>query len=372
MAPPKPDSPTTHRVELFAVQAAIDFDSYRSIEQFEEMILRQARRIDALRARDSGGGCRYPALAVWPENIGTFLALAGRAEDVWGSTTTEAAMRKVVLRELPRVAVNAIRYRARTFFEAIYLTVAPDVHRILFVTFSRVAREFDLWVVAGSALLPGNKRGVDTSEFQPIDARTYNVSYTFDPDGHCVAATRKVNLVPTQEDVIGLTPGRVSDLGVVDTPFGRLGTLICYDGFNEAHTTQEPEFTPGALVLDGLGVDIIAQPSANAWPWDAPWVFNEEGEHLLRSEQWFSEGLVRSMQDLQHVRYAVNPQLVGTIFDNHFEAPSLIFARGEGDAVEILAQAEDPTAADILLATVPVPTSVAEPAASGAHKTGDG
>jgi hypothetical protein len=92
---------------------------------------------------------------------------------------------------------------------------------------------------------------------------------------------------------------------------------------------------------------VIAQPSANAWPWDGPWVFNEPGENLSRSEQWFFEGLPRQLAGLSSVRYVVNPQLVGKVLDSTFEAPSLILSRDEGE-VHVLARSEDPRGEDVL------------------------
>jgi predicted amidohydrolase len=228
------------------------------------------------------------------------------------------------------------------------------VHRAMWRTFSGIARDFGLWVVGGSALLPRSQLGMDTEDFVPVNARTYNTSYTFSPEGRCVTVTRKVNLVPTQEDVVRLSPGRPEELEVVPTPFGRLGTLICYDGFREAHTQQEPSFVPAARVLDALGADIIAQPSANAWAWDGPWAFNAPGEPQLRCEQWFNEGLYSQLAALQRVRYAVNPQLVGGFFENVFEAPSLIFERVRPGEVRVLAQSEDPRAEDVLHVTAPL------------------
>ena len=138
------------------------------------------------------------------------------------------------------------------------------MHRTLWDTFSGIARDFGLWVVAGSALLPASQRGHDTPDFAPYGARTYNTSYTFSPEGRCVAAVRKVNLVPTQDDALHLSPGRPEDLTLVPTPFGRLGTLIGYDGFLKPHTRQEPWFVPCAQYLDALGADLLAQPSATA------------------------------------------------------------------------------------------------------------
>ena len=45
------------------------------------------------------------------------------------------------------------------------------------------------------------------------------------------------------------------------------------------------------------------------------------GRDQLRREQWFTEGLFSQLSGLSHIRYAVNPQLVGDVLDNHFEAP---------------------------------------------------
>jgi predicted amidohydrolase len=168
-----------------------------------------------------------------------------------------------------------------------------------------------------------------------------------------VSTTRKVNLVPTQEDVLGLRAASKDELTVVDTGLGRLGTLVCYDGFREAHTAGEPGFVPCAPVLDALGAEVVAQPSANAWAWEAPWVFNEPGEHQLRSEQWFSEGMARQLPELRSVRYVVNPQLVGDVLDNHFEAPSLILERRDAEAV-VLAAAAEAQAEDVVHARVAV------------------
>jgi predicted amidohydrolase len=289
----------------------------------------------------------------------------GHLPRVSGCTTTEKALTQVARAEWPRL-LGALRRRPRSLPEALHVALAPRVHHAMWTTFSAIARDFQLWVVAGSALLPRNRLGENTPDFQPAGARTYNTSYTFAPDGRCVAATRKVNLVPTQEDSIGLTPGLPEALPVVDTPFGRLGTLICYDGFARAHTADERGFTPTALLLDELAVDVIAQPSANAWPWEGPWAFNGPGETQLRSEQWFADGLYAQLKELRCVRYVVNPQLVGSLFDNTFEAPSLILERRGVGEVAVLARAVDVRAEEVLHVTVPLPGALQEPQRVGA------
>jgi predicted amidohydrolase len=347
------DAPS--HVELFAVQPRVSLEDYASPEAFTARHRALAERVDRLRARDAAGRPLHPALAVWPEMVGAPLGLMGHLEWVRGCRTTSGAMTRVALLEAGALVRAWSRYRPASLEETLYAAVAARVHRAMWETFSGIARDFGLWVVGGSALLPANRLGEDTPDFEPVSGRTFNTSATFSPEGRCVAVTRKVNLVPTQEDVVKLSPGRPEDLRVVDTPFGRLGTLICYDGFREPHTSGEPWFVPAAQLMDALGADVLAQPSANAWSWDAPWAFNAPGEHQLRREQWFNEGLYAQLRSLSRVRYAVNPQLVGGFFDNVFEAPSLILERVGPGEVRVLAQAEDPRGEDVLHVTVPLP-----------------
>lgn len=342
------------QVDLFAVQPRVSLEDYASPETFAARHRALAARVDALRERDAAGRPVRPALAVWPEMVGAPLGVAGHLERVRGCATTEEAMAVVSRAEWRRV-LRGLRVRPRSRAEALHVAVARAVHRTMWSTFRGIARDFGLWLVAGSALLPESRRGPDTPDFAPVSARTYNTSATFSPEGACLALTRKVNLVPTQEDVLGLTAGRAEVLPVVDTPFGRLGTLIGYDGFCKPYTQDESDFTPAALLLDGLAVDIIAQPAANPWPWDEPWAFNAPGETQRRSEQWFDEGLFTQLRELTHARYVVNPQLVGGYFENAFEAPSLILERrGPGDVV-VLARAADPRAECVVHVTVDAP-----------------
>lgn len=313
-------------VDLFAVQPRVSIDEYLTEEAFAAHHRALAERIAGMRTSPH-------ALAVWPEEVATFLVLVGQGAVVNDCTTTSQALRRIVTRRMPRLLATLLRHRTVRVTPAVLTMLAPRAHDVYVRTFGDIARDFGLWVVAGSGLFP--RAGT---------ARVYNTSYMFDPDGQIVGVTRKVNLVPTQEDVLGLTSGSPDDLGVVETPFGRVGTLICYDGFREPHTSREPRWVQCAPVLDRLGATIVAQPSANAWPWDGPWAFNEPGETLLRREQWFVEGFARQMRDLVNVRYAVNPQLVGTVLDNVFEAPSLILGPGG----QVLAEARDPRAEDVL------------------------
>ncbi|MCP3101919.1 carbon-nitrogen hydrolase family protein [Myxococcus sp. K15C18031901] len=345
---------TASHVELYALQPQVSLEDYASPAAFSARHRALAARVDALRERDAAGRPRHPALVVWPEWVGTALAFLGQVSRVRGQPTLRSAMKRVAWAEAFPLWRTWRELRPPGWLEGLHVLLAPRTHRVMWETFSAIARDFDLWVVAGSALLPANRRGQDTPDFEPYGTRTYNTGYTFAPSGHCVAVTRKVNLVPTREDVLHLSPGRPEDLALVPTPFGRLGTVLCYDAFRAPHTSEEPWFVPCAQYLDSLGADVLAQPSSNVWPWEATAPVDTRGGARSRGEQWHAEGLASQLPALRHVRYAVNAQLAGGYLDQRFGAPSLILGRTSSGEARVLARSEHPREEDVLHVTVPV------------------
>ncbi len=75
----------------------------------------------------------------------------------------------------------------------------------------------------------------------------YNVAVLIAPDGKVAGKYRKVTL-PTGEVDRGVAPG--NDYPVFDTSFGKLGMMVCYDGF----------FPEVARELTNRGAEVIAWP----------------------------------------------------------------------------------------------------------------
>lgn len=75
----------------------------------------------------------------------------------------------------------------------------------------------------------------------------YNVAALYNPEGKLIGKYRKVCL-PRSEVEAGLTPG--TEYPVFDTPIGRIGLMVCYDGF----------FPEVARELTNRGAEIIAWP----------------------------------------------------------------------------------------------------------------
>jgi predicted amidohydrolase len=99
--------------------------------------------------------------------------------------------------------------------------------------FAKLAREHDLYIVAGLVERDGKT--------------IYNTAALLGPDGSLVGRYRKVTL-PRGEIEAGITPGR--DYPVFDTRFGKVGMMICYDGF----------FPEVARALAIKGAEVIAWP----------------------------------------------------------------------------------------------------------------
>ncbi len=99
--------------------------------------------------------------------------------------------------------------------------------------FGKLARQHDLYIVAGLVERDGKT--------------IYNTAALLGPDGSLVGRYRKVTL-PRGEIEAGITPGR--DYPVFDTRFGKVGMMICYDGF----------FPEVARALSIKGAEVIAWP----------------------------------------------------------------------------------------------------------------
>lgn len=346
-------------IELVAVQPFMRLADYRSGDAFAAKIARLTEQVARARTRDPRGEFVHPAVVVFPEYIGTFLSIADHGDVAKDGDDVDTILRRVVLRRPWRFVASLVAHRTLSPSAAVLLAESAKMHRIYRGAFRSAALRLNATVVAGSIVLPDNAAGVDADALRPLDARLYNLSYTFAPDGRCVNVTRKVHLVPTLEDTLPLTPGPADALTAVPSPCGRIGVMICYDGFREPHTDREPAFCALGPQLAAAGVEIVAQPSANPWPWNERWVFCADGEDQLRREQWLREGLFSQLPAMDGVRYAVSPQLIGDLMGTRFDGRSYVFARDAGGAATIVAAAHAdalmPSSEEIVVARVPRP-----------------
>jgi predicted amidohydrolase len=150
--------------------------------------------------------------------------------------------------------------------------------------FGELAKAHDLYVVAG--LVERDRHLV------------YNVAVLVGPDGKLVGKYRKVCL-PRNEIAAGIAPG--NEYPVFDTRFGKVGLMVCYDGF----------FPEVARELTNRGAEVIAWPVWGCNPnlaaaracenhvylvsstyedvsrnWMISGVYDHAGEPVARAEKW--------------------------------------------------------------------------------------
>lgn len=152
--------------------------------------------------------------------------------------------------------------------------------------FAGLARRHKLYIVAGLLERDGHL--------------VYNTAVLIGPGGELEGKYRKVCL-PRSEIAGGISPG--SDYPVFRTRFGRLGMMICYDGF----------FPEVARELSNRGAEVIAWPVWGCNPllaaaracenqvylvsstyedistnWGRTAVYDHRGQHLAAAETWGS------------------------------------------------------------------------------------
>lgn len=288
---------------LCAVQMNWSAENYRNQVAFEAKIrsvMEQFRKETPYKKGE--------ALAVFPEDTGTPLVLADAPEWVFRAKSLQEAIKRLTVYHILSTAAYRIKYKV-SWIRALALARSRTAAQVYFDTFSKIAGEYGVYLIAGSILLPDFKQQLNgrSRDYSPKDGNVYNVCFLFGPDGKILGSQKKVYLVPELEDEVGfdISNGSIEELKAFDSPFGRLGIAICLDGFQQ-------------VVVEALvkkGAEVLIQPSANCNPWTK-----------AQQEGWMES--VWKYMDSQAFRYALNPMMNGCLFDLCFEGQSSILKKG--------------------------------------------
>lgn len=332
------------RLALSAVQLAVDAACVASADAYRTHL--EAAVADALDA----AGPADARLVVLPELAGHLALLALAPPAAHRARTLAAALGMSAVRRPLEVLRGVATTRVLDPRHAVLAAIAPDGERFWRAVFGPLARRHGVHLVAGSHLRLGP--GGDLT----------NASFLFAPDGRLLATTDKVNLLPGVEDRapggLGLGRGDAARLPIVDAPFGRVCTLVGYDGFRQPHTTLERFVTMAPRIAARGGVAVVANPAANPWRWHEPWpppsiadAAPVDAPGRTREAQWQRDGLPGTLAEVPFARWGVTAQLVGQVLDLRFDGRSEILER-EGDVVRALARAEHAERAGCVVATV--------------------
>lgn len=264
-------------VQLCAVQAAWPLSAYADGAAFRRHLEGYLAQLAPLRRPE------VPCLVAFPEFIGLPLVFLGRVDRLQGCRSWKEAAGVTAQSCGEEVAAACSRWGVGPV-RGLLLARAEEIREVYAETFRRLAREHGVYLVAGSAPLPRADRD---------DGRVFNTSLLFRPDGALLGEQRKCYPFEAEgtSEGLDLCPASPSELGVLSTPLGRVGIVICYDAWQED--------VMGTLAAQGA--EIVVQPSANAGPW------NEWQE-----EDW-ERGLLRQVRE-KPFRIGVNPMMVGPVF----------------------------------------------------------
>lgn len=275
------NSRMVHGTTLTAVQMRYRLEDYRSAEAFRERILGLTQ---AIRRRVPKGHL----LIVFPEDVGLGLIFTQDYERVQSSKTmVEAGLRLMERYQISPMSSEAgFAGATRTLLR----TLSPFVERVYHEAFSEAARTAEAWLVAGSAPIAQGEC-------------IHNTCYTYTPRGKRALVQRKINLVPLEQETgLNLCPAP-RELPTISTPAGKLGVLICLDGFYHELIEQHAK----------RGVRVLAMPSYNPLPWTKD------------EAQGWESGLLAGVQRHPNL-IGVNPMGVGGFFDVNAEGQSSIVA----------------------------------------------
>jgi predicted amidohydrolase len=264
------------RVRIIAVQVKVRTEMYRDAASYRAAM--DAAISDA--AKQKARTC--PTLVALPEDIGLGLVFLGQWDTVKGAKGIRDAGALLGTKLGPDVMANASKFGVSPT-RALLLTANDKwLRKTYYHTFSALAAKYKVYLAAGSAPLSAAGSG-----------EVRNVAVLFGPSGNILGEWSKVHLIDLEgPEGLDLAPGKVEGLQAVNTPFGKVGTAVCYDGFHDD-------------VLDRLkdqGAEFILQPSFN------PQIWSPEQE-----TDW-ATGLWQRLKARPGI-VGVNPMAVGNLFD---------------------------------------------------------
>jgi len=255
-------------------------------------------------------------IVVFPEYIGTWLVLAGESEKIFQAVTLEAAQRAMVFRHPLKFLSYLLRSTEKGRAEAAFFRMkAYQMAEIYENTFSQLARDYSVTIIAGSIVLPAPQ--ISSRHLILNNGPLYNVSIVYQSDGIPLQPLIS-KAFPTARELPFTMPASPSGLPSFDTPAGLLGVLICADSW----------FPQAYVALKEQGIDLVAVPSYDVFgmqKWNQPWrgydgwqapndVDLNDIEKITEAQAWNKYSLAGRIRS-SGATYGMNVFLRGKLWD---------------------------------------------------------
>lgn len=198
---------------------------YLSKERFEE-------KMELYFSEASKNGLlRENTIVLLPEYLGTWLVVAGEKISVAESKTLTGAMTRLVLSNPIKFFNNLSlsSHEKDKIASGIFRMKAGKMAEIYTATFSKLAQEYQVYISAGSIILPKStieKNKLITQKNNPL----YNTSFLFLPDGSIhPEEVRKAFPITSEHPFV--TAGKVEAIPSFPLPFGNVAIIVCADSW---------------------------------------------------------------------------------------------------------------------------------------------
>lgn len=269
------------------------------------------------------------SIVVFPEYLGTWLVVLDEKAAVYEAPTVSDAMTQIVLRhpyDFMRFYFMANGTEKVT--ESIFQLKAEQMADVYQSTFSDLAKEFGVTIVAGSILLPDPT--IDEAEVLRIKPgeKLFNTTVVFNPDGSLQPQLTK-KIYPIEDEKGFVCAADVNELPVYDTPAGKLGVMVCADSWY-----PEPY-----KILKQKGAEIVVVPSYTSGndAWSKPWAGyngapmpadvnkNDVGK-ITEREAWLKYAMAGRAK-AAGLKFGVNVFLRGQLWDLGADGETIVIGK---------------------------------------------
>jgi len=235
---------------IIAVQPYMLAEDYASTWHFHVKIA------SYLKTAHDRGWIWKKTVVVFPASIGTWLVAVDEAPEIYQLGSEEELFSALAGRyRLDVLGLMPFLSSADRTRHAIFALKADAMVKAYQNVFSRLARDYSVFIVAGSIVLP--EPAVEEGLISVTEGgRLYNAAFVFGPDGRAIGAP-VLEAHPTPIEQTYISAGNCFTAPSFEIPSGRLGVLVgddalfpqCYEVLRE----QRAEFLVAAMSLPHRG-----------------------------------------------------------------------------------------------------------------------
>lgn len=170
-------------------------------------------------------------IVLLPEYLGTWLVIQDEKKSVANAGNLTLAMAQLILSH----PFDFIRFFSKSAKESdkiaasLFRMKSEKMAKTYAEVFSRLSSQYQVYISAGSILLPGPEVKDGNLTVEPGQG-IYNTSFLFDPNGNIhPQSIRKAFTIDSEKPFVTQSPSQ--QIPKFDLPFGKVGVLVCADSW---------------------------------------------------------------------------------------------------------------------------------------------